>query len=132
MRMAVVGGEKTFPDQKENNPWNYLRLGEWESDETEKCYREDFLKDNKFGSKKSGIWDENNEVCSMCQEWPDLGDGFRFHLPKDIFTAPAASLNAEKKLGDSDFEEKEKNYCEDEKEEGNEEDPVEGENQVGL
>ena len=135
MRMAAVAAENTFSEQMENIPWNDLRLGEWESEETdlnEKCYRENFLRENKLESKKS-FWDlEKNEVCSMCQAWQDIGDGFRFHLPKDIFTAPPASLNAEKneKLDDSNIEEKEKNYCEEEKEEENEEDPAVGKNQV--
>ena len=136
MRMAAVAAENTFSEQMENIPWNDLRLGEWESEETdlnERCYREDFLQESKLESEKS-IWDsEKDKVCSMCQAWQDVGDGFRFHLPKDIFTASSPeSLNAEKneKLGDIDIEENEKNYCKEEKEEENEEDPVVGKNQV--
>ena len=155
MGMGAAAGEKAFPENMENIFWNHLSLGKWESKETdlneksyregplndlrlgeweieetdtnEKCYREDFLQENKSEFEKS-IWDsEENNVCSMCQEWEDVGDGFRFHLPNDIFTAPplAASLNDEK--NDTDTEEKEKNYSE---EEENKEDPVEGGNQV--
>ena len=153
MRMAAaVIKEKALSEQLENICWNDssskegdLRLNEWESEKTdlnEKCYREDFLQENKFESKKS-IWDE--KVCSMCEAWQDKSDGFRFHLPEDIFAARPPSLNVEKseKWGSSNIEEeerekifceeeKEKNFCEEEKEVENEEleGAVEGKNQV--
>ena len=145
MRMAAEA-ENALSDQledicrKSSKAGGHLSLDKWEIEETdlnEKCYRDDFLKKNKFESKKS-IWDES-EICSMCQAWQDIGDGFRFHLPEDIFSARPASVNVEnkEKLGDIDIEEedKEKNFCEDEKEknyceEETEADTVEGENQV--
>ena len=149
MRMAAEA-ENALSDQledicrKSSKAGGHLSLDKWEIEETdlnEKCYRDDFLKKSKFESKKS-VWDEN-EICSMCQAWQDIGDGFRFHLPEDIFAARPASVNVEnrEKLGDIDIEEedkeknfcedeKEKNYCEEEKEGGTEADAVEGENQV--
>ena len=98
------------------------------TDFNDKSHREDFMQKG----KTEFLLEEKieSEVCSMCRAWQDIGDGFRFHLPEDLFTA-SASLSAEKKekWGDSDIEDgedEEKNYCEEEKEEENEEDAVEG------
>ena len=148
--MAAI--ENAGSEPLENIGWSgisgedYVGLGERESggidfyekresvgtDFNEKSHREDLMQKGKteFLLKEK----IESEVCSMCQAWQEIGDGFRFHLPEDLFSTPA-SLNTEEKekWGDSDIEDgedEEKNYCEEEKEEENEEDAVEGTNQV--
>ena len=64
------------------------------TDFNEKSHREDFMQKG----QTEFLLEEKIEskVCSMCQAWQDIGDGFRFHLPQDLFTTPA-SLNTEEK-----------------------------------
>ena len=127
--MAAVENEGSKP--LENIGWTVassedeVGLGKRESvgtDFNEKSDIEDFLQK---GKTESNMEDKiEGEVCSMCQAWQDIGDGFRFHLPEDLFTSPA-SLNCDRKekWGDSDIEEEdeEKNFCEEETEKEKEE-----------
>ena len=91
-------------------------LGERESvgtDFNEKSDIEDFMQK---GKTEFNLEEQiESEVCSMCKAWQDIGDGFRFHLPDDLFTPPASlNFDRKEKWGDSDIEEEdeEKNFCE--------------------